>query len=96
MVNDGYLNYVDYAGMHPYGNSVAQVLDRVERAAKVYAGKPMILSEWNVRGATSQSTFYAPRVRHPSAYRGAGGPPLDLGSGAARSDTWLLAGHDTA
>ena len=57
MVDAGYLNYVDYAGMHPYGNSVAEVIDRATRAAKVYAGKPMILSEWNVRGATSQSQW---------------------------------------
>ncbi len=57
MVNAGYLKYVDYAGMHPYGDSVQQVIERAEGAAKVYAGKPMILSEWNVRGATSTSQW---------------------------------------
>ena len=28
MVNAGYLNYCDYAGMHPYGSSVSQVIQR--------------------------------------------------------------------
>lgn len=57
MVDAGYLKYCDYAGMHPYGDSVQQVVERATEAAKVYAGKPMILSEWNVRGATSQSQW---------------------------------------
>ena len=57
MVNAGYLNYCDYAGMHPYGSSVSQVIQRATGAAKVYAGKPLILSEWNVRGATSPAQW---------------------------------------
>jgi len=57
LVDAGYLKYCDYAGMHPYGGSVAQVLDRATRAVAAYRGKPVIFSEWNVRGATSTSQW---------------------------------------
>jgi hypothetical protein len=57
MVDAGYLKYCDYAGMHPYGNNVAQCIDRATRAVAVYRGKPVIFSEWNVRGATSESQW---------------------------------------
>jgi hypothetical protein len=49
----GYLNYVDYAAFHPYGNSPAQVIERLRQARAVYDSKPLILSEWNVRGQAS-------------------------------------------
>ena len=57
MVNAGYLNYCDYAGMHPYGYSVSEVIERATEAAKIYGSKPLILSEWNVRGATSPAQW---------------------------------------
>ena len=53
----GYLNYVDYAAFHPYGNSPAQVIERLRGARAVYAGKPLILSEWNVRGQAAGAAW---------------------------------------
>jgi len=46
----GYLDYVDYAGFHPYGNSAEQVISRLKGAREVFSSKPLIVSEWNIRG----------------------------------------------
>lgn len=46
----GYLNYVDYASFHPYGNSAEQVTSRLKEARSVFSSKPLIVSEWNIRG----------------------------------------------
>ena len=57
LVDAGYLNYVDYANFHPYGHSVAQVLSNMTGAVKIYNGKPVLFSEWNVRSATSSADW---------------------------------------
>jgi hypothetical protein len=57
LVDAGYLNYVDYANFHPYGHSVQQVVQIMQGAAKIYKGKPVIFSEWNVRSATGTSDW---------------------------------------
>jgi len=48
-VKAGYLNYVDYAGTHPYTNTVKQLREYMKAIAKVYGSKPMIISEWNFK-----------------------------------------------
>lgn len=48
-VEAGYLNYVDYAGTHPYTNTVKQLREYMKAIAKVYGSKPMIISEWNFK-----------------------------------------------
>lgn len=52
----GYLNYVDYAAFHPYGNSANQVIERLQGARSVFSAKPLVVSEWNIRG---QKTYDA-------------------------------------
>jgi hypothetical protein len=57
LVKLGYLNYVDYAGFHPYGNSAAQIIERLKGAKAAYGSKPLIVSEWNARNQASSSAW---------------------------------------
>lgn len=59
MVKAGYLNYVDYANFHAYGNSASQILSQATAFQKVYAGKPIIISEWNVHTITDPTKWVA-------------------------------------
>jgi len=59
LVRKGYNNYVDYAGFHPYGTSAKMVIDRLKGARAAYGNKPLIVSEWNVRGQPNASTWAA-------------------------------------
>jgi Fibronectin type III domain len=57
MVNAGYLNYVDYANFHAYGNSAKDIISRAAQYQKVYAGKPILISEWNVHTITDPTKW---------------------------------------
>ncbi len=59
MVNAGYLNYCDYACFHAYGNSVKDIITHAAQFQKVYQGKPIIISEWNVHTITSPTQWVA-------------------------------------
>ena len=48
-INSGYLNYVDYAGIHPYTNSLQEMKDFMSSALNLVSGKPVIISEWNFK-----------------------------------------------
>lgn len=58
----GYLKYVDYANFHPYGPSPEDVRARAAGAKAVFAGKPIIFSEWNVRGNEGNPAAWAKEV----------------------------------
>jgi hypothetical protein len=64
MINLGLLDHVDYVGYHPYGN-FNQIAGRVALINSVVAGrKPIIASEWNVRGFENGSaTAWANAVK---------------------------------
>lgn len=53
----GYLNYVDYAAFHPYGSSANQIIERLKGARAVFASKPLIVSEWNVRNQPNYNAW---------------------------------------
>ena len=53
----GYLKYVDYAAFHPYGNSTAQIVDRLKGAREVFSSKPLMVTEWNVRGKSNYTEW---------------------------------------
>ncbi len=57
LVQKGYLNYVDYAGFHPYGHTPAQIIDKLKQAKAIYGSKPLIVSEWNVRSQQDGSQW---------------------------------------
>jgi hypothetical protein len=62
LVSLGYNNYCDYAGFHPYGPSPQEVLNRATAAKAAYQGKPMIFTEWNVRGSEGNFSQWASQV----------------------------------
>jgi len=62
LVSLGYNNYCDYAGFHPYGPSPQEVLNRATAAKAAYQGKPMIFTEWNVRGSEGNFSQWASEV----------------------------------
>ncbi|MCJ2541339.1 glycosyl hydrolase [Thermostichus vulcanus] len=43
----GYLNYVDYAGSHPYTFTVEQMKRHLNEVKQLYGSKPIIITEWN-------------------------------------------------
>jgi hypothetical protein len=53
----GYTKYVDFANFHTYGPSPQEVYNRAKGARAAFSGKPIIFSEWNVRGASSTSQW---------------------------------------
>ncbi len=59
MVNAGYLQYCDYANFHAYGNSAKDIISRAAQYQKVYAGKPILISEWNVHTITDPTKWVA-------------------------------------
>ncbi|WP_310393776.1 hypothetical protein [Hymenobacter sp.] len=48
-VEAGYLKYCDYAGLHPYANTLADVQKVTEEALRLYGSKPVIFGEWNYK-----------------------------------------------
>jgi hypothetical protein len=62
LVSNGYLKYCDYANFHPYGPSPHDVYLRASGAKSAYGSKPLIFSEWNVRGSENDATQWAKNV----------------------------------
>lgn len=64
MINHGMLNYVDYVGYHPYANSISLIKQRISEVKSIVGGrKPLVASEWNVRGYENNKTEWAKQVR---------------------------------
>lgn len=55
MVNAGMLNYVDFVGYHPYRHSVNELKSAISEIKSFIGGKPLVASEWNVRGHEGNS-----------------------------------------
>jgi len=47
MASIGYLNYLDYANVHPYSTTVAQQQKVISAAREIFAGRPITCTEWN-------------------------------------------------
>jgi hypothetical protein len=63
IVQLGYLNYVDYAAFHPYGPTAKDVIARTKGAAAAFAGKPLIITEWNIHQTAAQPYNNAQRAK---------------------------------
>jgi len=60
MINNGLLDYTDYIGYHPYANGVKLVETRLSQIKAVVQGrKPLVASEWNVRGLEGNPSAWA-------------------------------------
>lgn len=56
-VNAGYLNYVDYAGSHPYTKTAGEMKTHINAVKKLYGSKPIMLTEWNFKQKSSNKTW---------------------------------------
>ncbi len=48
-IDAGYLTYIDYAGFHPYVNTVSELKSIMKSARSLFGSKPIILTEWNYK-----------------------------------------------
>ncbi|HEY0009747.1 MAG TPA: hypothetical protein VGB55_13545, partial [Tepidisphaeraceae bacterium] len=63
MIKAGMLNHVDYVGYHPYARGVKLVKQRVNEINAIVAGRrPIIASEWNVRGVEDNEKAWSQAV----------------------------------
>ncbi|MBC7783735.1 MAG: hypothetical protein H7144_07835 [Burkholderiales bacterium] len=64
MIKAGMLNHVDYVGYHPYSNSVKLATQRIAELKAVVGGrKPLVASEWNIRGLEGNKSAWANAVK---------------------------------
>jgi hypothetical protein len=64
LINEGILDYVDYVGYHPYSNSISQLRSRIDALKSIVNGrKPLVASEWSIRGYESNKPRWAALVR---------------------------------
>jgi hypothetical protein len=57
-LNNGYLNYCDYAGIHPYHETASGQKDFMTQALSLFGAKPVIVSEWGLKPANYTITTY--------------------------------------
>jgi len=48
-IEAGYLNYVDYANLHPYTDNLANLKKVTSAALELFGDKPLFISEWNFK-----------------------------------------------
>lgn len=68
MKDAGYLNYVDYAAFHPYGDTAEEQISRIEQAKRIFAGKPLMLTEWNLMPYTSTNQKWTDELKEVRDY----------------------------
>ena len=59
----GAMNYCDYAGFHPYGESAAVAVQRATDAKAAFGGKPLIVTEWNIQNYQWDLDLWAEQVK---------------------------------
>jgi len=65
MKDVGLLSYADFVGYHPYRSNYNDLVTRVAQVKAIVGGKPLVASEWNVRGheLDSNRTAWAEDVK---------------------------------
>jgi hypothetical protein len=64
MINAGMLNVTDYVGFHPYASGVSGVESSLSKIKSVVQGrKPLVASEWNVRGLEGNASAWSSAVK---------------------------------
>lgn len=48
-IDAGYLNYVDYANLHPYTDNLANLKKVTSAALELFGDKPLFIGEWNFK-----------------------------------------------
>jgi len=63
MIGYGLLNTTDYIGFHPYANGVSTQKQHIQQLEDIVDGrKPLVASEWNVRGYENNKSAWAQAV----------------------------------
>ena len=63
MIDGGLLNYCDFIGFHPYANGVTSQAQHITQLEQIVAGrKPLVASEWNIRGYENDKTAWSQAV----------------------------------
>jgi hypothetical protein len=58
MKDAGYLNYVDYANIHPYDTGESGQRQTITDIKNMFAGKPLVSTEWNFQLSSSQTSSW--------------------------------------
>jgi hypothetical protein len=64
----GYLNYVDFANYHPYGDTAEEQIARIEQVKRIFAGKPLTLTEWNLMPYISTHKKWTDELKEVRSY----------------------------
>jgi hypothetical protein len=61
----GYLNYVDYANVHPYDSNAAGQRQTITDIKAMFSSKPLLITEWGLQ--TTGTTSWADKLNenHP-------------------------------
>lgn len=64
MIGYGMLNMVDYVGFHPYAKGVSSMKSNIAKLQDIVGDrKPLLASEWNVRGFENDKSNWAEAVK---------------------------------
>jgi hypothetical protein len=62
LISFGYLDYVDYANFHPYGNTPADQISRLQQVKRLLGDTPLTITEWNIHAASAGTTRWAQQL----------------------------------
>lgn len=62
LISFGYLDYVDYANFHPYGNTPADQISRLQQVKRLLGDTPLTITEWNIHAAGAGTTRWAQQL----------------------------------
>ena len=57
------LKHADYIGYHPYRSTVADLKLRISQVKKIVGNKPLIATEWNIRGREGNNSNWAKGIK---------------------------------
>lgn len=58
-IRAGYLDYVDYAGSHPYTRTVTELRQHLDRVKSLFGAKPIMITEWNFKAQANHDRWAA-------------------------------------
>jgi hypothetical protein len=64
MKDAGYLNYVDYANIHPYDTGESGQRQTITDIKNMFAGKPLVSTEWNFQLSSSQTSSWTTYLKN--------------------------------
>lgn len=65
-VNADYLSYCDYAGTHPYTDTLTRMKSHLDAVKTIFGNKPIIITEWNFKSRANWDTSATVRAQWKS------------------------------